>query len=57
MWKSDLYGDKSIQLLVNGKNISPPYTKDFVETLKSIHVNSESIKIIVIDDGKMIRRK
>ena len=55
--RSDLYGDKSIQLLVNGKNISPPYPKDFVETLKSIHVNSESIKIIVIDDGKMIRRK
>ena len=56
MWKSDLYGDKSIQLLVNGDNISPPYTKDFVETLKSKHVNSESIKIIVKDiDGKMIR--
>ena len=54
--RSDLYGDKSIQLLVNGDNIRPPYTKDFVETLKSKHVNSESIKIIVIDnESKMIR--
>ena len=54
--KKDLYGDNSILFLINGKNISFPYPKDFVETLKSIHVNSESIEIIVIDnDGKMIR--
>ena len=47
----DLYGDKDIFFLINGKNISPPYPKELVETLKNKVVDYETIRIVVQDNN------
>ena len=52
--KSDLYGDKSIYFLINGRNIGPPYLKEPIEILKNKIVNSETFKIVVIDNDDKI---
>ena len=50
----DLYGDESIIFLIGGKDIKPPYPQENIETLKDKITQSETIKIVVVDnDDKM----
>ena len=52
--RKDFYGDKSINFLIGGKSITPPYPKESIETLKNKIINSETIRIVVVDnDDKM----
>ena len=52
--RKDLYGDKSIIFLIEGKYIVPPYPKENIATLKSKITKSGTIRIVVADnDDKM----
>ena len=53
--KINLYGDKNILFLIGGRNISPPYPKDPIETLISKVVNSKTIRIIVQDTNEKMK--
>ena len=55
--RSDLYGDKEIVFLTDGKNISVPYPKDPVESLKNNAVNSNTINIIISDQNDKLKKK
>ena len=47
--RQDLYGDKNISFLKDGKAISPPYPKKSIETLTNKIVPSKTMKIVVAD--------
>ena len=55
--RSDLYGDKSIYFLINGENITYPYPKKLIETLKAGIVDSITIKIVVYDNDDKMKKK
>ena len=55
--RPDLYGDKSIYFLINGENITYPYPKKLIETLKTEIVNSITIKIVVYDNDDKMKKK
>ena len=52
--RPDLYGDPSIYFLIGGNNITPPYTKASVETLRKFEL--KSIRIIVEDSQDKIKK-
>ena len=52
---SNLYGDPSILFLIGGRNISPPYPKEPIETLVDPIVKAETIKILVNDSEDKIK--
>ena len=52
--RPDLYGDPSIYFLIGGNNITPPYTKAAVETLRKFEL--KSIRIIVEDSQDKIKK-
>ena len=47
--RPDLYGDKSINFLINGSVILPPYPNDSIETLLNNIDNYRTVKIVVND--------
>ena len=47
--RPDLYGDKSINFLINGSAILPPYPNDSIETLLNNIDNYRTMKIVVND--------